>query len=44
METADRRAHKSIFTRAESGGNDRKSLEKRFFDGSGPRENEGKTL
>ena len=43
MESADERAHKSIFHREESGGNGCKVSEKRFFDGSGPRENEGKT-
>ena len=43
MESADERAHKSIFARAKSGGNGCKVSEKRFFDGSGPRENEGKT-
>ena len=43
METTDERAHKSIFARAKSGGNGCKVSEKRFFDGSGPRENDEKT-
>ena len=37
METTDERVHKSIFARAKSGGNGRKSLENRFLDPSGPR-------
>ena len=37
MDTADARAHKSIFHRAESGENGRKSPKKQFLDPSGPR-------
>ena len=43
MKIPDERAHKSIFARAESGGNGRKALEKRFLASSGPRGNENKT-
>ena len=36
METTEKRAHKSIFHRAKSGGNGRKSLEKHQNSSSGP--------